>query len=271
MKRQKVSAVIMAMVFGGTFCGATIGGIFADRYGYDAAMLLGAVLAVLAALIGHFGLTASNADRFAPGLSGPAAAPTRSGPFYVFLLGVVVPLNLVTAVCIWYMAPLRLVAVGASPAEVARVIMLFYLFQLVFGPVAVWLSRSRLGQALTMVVGGAIAAISLWAFGSESFWLMTGTVAGVGAGFGLLRGPALEFAAQHAAGAQKRLAIYRVVERSGALVGLLVAASVIGTQDNDRILDALGILVFGGMLMFFAAVAAFRNLGKGSGFDARAA
>ncbi|MDF2235731.1 MFS transporter [Albimonas sp. CAU 1670] len=263
----RVSAVIMAMVFGGTFCGANIGGIFADRYGYDATMMLGAALAVLAGLIGWRGLAASGAMPPHAERSGPVAAPSRPVAFYAFLFGIVAPMNLVTAICIWYITPLRLAALGASPAEIARVVMLFYLFQLVLGPVAVRLAGSRFGLALTMVAGAAVAASSLAAFGSETFWLMTGTVAGVGAGLALVRGPALEFAAHHAASAPGRLHVYRVVERSVALVGLLAAASVIGGEDNDRILGFLSLLVFVGLLIFSIAAAVTRRTRGGFGND----
>lgn len=267
----RVSAVIMAMVFGGTFCGANIGGIFADRYGYDATMMLGAALAALAGLIGWRGLAASGDASPRPGRPTPVATPSRPVVFYAFLFGIVGPMNLVTAICIWYLAPLRLAALGASPAEIARVVMLFYLFQLVFGPVAARLAGSRFGLTLTMVAGGAVAATSLAAFGSQTYWLMTGTVAGVGAGLALMRGPALEFAARHAAGAPGRLAVYRVVERSVALVGLTATASVIGGEDADRILEFLSLLVFLGLLIFSAAAAITRKARGDSGNDGMAA
>jgi len=177
------------------------------------------------------------------------------------LFGLVAPMSLVTAIFIWYVAPLRLAALGASPAEIARVIMLFYLFQLVLGPVAIRLTESRIGLSPTMIAGAVIAAVSLTAGGAETFWLMTATVAGVGAGFALLRGPALEFAAHHATGAPGRLTIYRVVERSVALVGLLTASTMVGTAESGRILDALSFLVIVGSLIFSVVAAVARKAG----------
>ncbi|MCV2866909.1 MFS transporter [Albidovulum sediminicola] len=251
----RVSAVIMAMIFGGTFCGAAIGGILSDRYGYGAAMLLGAGLSIVAGILGYRGLGATSDAPVRESASAISTGTTLHVTFYAFLFGIVVPLNLVTAVCIWYLAPLRLAELGASPAETARVIMLFYLFQLVLGPVAAKLAVSWLGPVSTMAVGAVIAASALVAFGLGTFWLTMAMVAGVGAGFALLRGPALEFAAECAHGSPHRLTIYRVVERSVTLVGLLAAASINGNGDRDSLLNGLCALVIGGLLIFIASVA----------------
>lgn len=251
----RVSAVIMAMIFGGTFCGAAIGGILADRYGYGAAMLLGAGLSIVAGILGYRGLGATSDAPVRESANAISTGTIPHGTFYAFLFGIVVPLNLVTAVCIWYLAPLRLAELGASPAETARVIMLFYLFQLVLGPVAAKLAVSWLGPVSTMAVGTVIAASALVAFGLGTFWLTMAMVAGVGAGFALLRGPALEFAVECAHGSPHRLTIYRVVERSVTLVGLLAAASINGNGDRDSLLNGLCALVIGGLLIFIASVA----------------
>lgn len=256
----RVSAVIMAMIFGGTFCGATIGGIVADRYGYGTAILLGAGLSILAGILGYRGLGAAGT---VPTRATKVVASAKAGrhvTFHAFLFGVVVPLNLVTAVCVWYLAPLRLTELGTSPAETARVIMLFYLCQLVLGPVAARLAGSRLGLVGTMTVGAMIAATALAAFGIGTFWLTTATTAGVGAGFALLRGPALEFAADCAQGIPGRLATYRVIERAVTLVGLLAVASINGGGDRGVILDVLCVLVIGGIMIFIAADAVERRI-----------
>ncbi|MFV0333855.1 MAG: MFS transporter [Tropicimonas sp.] len=89
--RTRVSAVLMAMIFGGAFCGSTIGGVFADSYGYGAAMVLGAVLALAAGLLGRHGLatSAAAAIRPAPTEFPPEdAAPARPAVFYAFLFGI---------------------------------------------------------------------------------------------------------------------------------------------------------------------------------------
>lgn len=256
----KVSAVIMAMIFGGTFCGATIGGILADRYGYGAAILLGAGLSILAGMLGYRGLGASGKVPTPATVADDSATRPRPVTFHAFLFGIVVPLNLVTAVCVWYLAPLRLTELGASPAETARVIMLFYLCQLILGPVAARLAGSRLGPVATMAIGAVVAATALAAFGIGSFWLTMATVAGVGTGFAMLRGPALEFAADCAQGIPRRLATYRVVERAVTLVGLLAAASIDGGGAREVILDVLCALVTGGLLIFIAAAAVERRI-----------
>ncbi|MEZ5797795.1 MAG: MFS transporter [Paracoccaceae bacterium] len=262
--RPRVSAVLMAMVFGGTFCGSTIGGVFADRYGYGAAMALGAVMVLVAGLLGRRGLVAPATETLGAALSEatpprPEPALSRPGVFHAFLFGIVAPMNLVTAICIWYLAPLQLSALGSSPAEIARVIMLFYLFQLVFGPLASGMAASRFGLNATIFTGAAIAAAALAGFGAAGFWSMTATVAGLGVGYGLLRGPALDFAAQQAAAVPGRLTLYRVAERAVALAGLLAAASILKYGDIDRLLLILSVLVVIGLLLFTMAMAAGRR------------
>lgn len=262
----KVSAVIMAMVFGGTFCGSTVGGIFADRYGYGAAMLLGAALVLIAGAIGYRWLT-SAATTQRPERQPPVARPVRSAIFHAFLFGIIAPMNLVTAVCIWYIAPLHLSGQGAAPAEIARVIMLFYLFQFLLGALSARFAGHPLGLVVSITVGTGLAALSLVAFGASDFWPMVGTVTGVGAGYALVRGPALELAAWLAAGAPRRLTLYRVTERAVALCGLLATASVIDPANGDDIVRLLGILVFAGLAVFFVSAALDRDIRGGTADD----
>lgn len=248
----RVSSVIMAMVFGGTFCGSTIGGVFADRYGYEAAMVLGAILVLMAGLFGYRFLVAAT-ERPAARSKSTGMAP-RTSSFYMFLFGIVAPLNLVTAISIWYLAPLHLSAFGASPAQVARVVMLFYLAQLILGPVSARIASHPLGLFASIIVGGTLAGLSLALLGGESFWQMTGTVIGVGAGFGLVRGPALELAARLSGGTARGLSAYRVTERGVALVGLLVTAFAMKDTGVDQVLGTLSAIIFAGLAVFCISI-----------------
>ncbi|MFD2857907.1 hypothetical protein ACFSZS_28570 [Seohaeicola zhoushanensis] len=90
--------------------------------------------------------------------------------------------------------------------------------------------------------------------GGESFWQMTGTVIGVGAGFGLVRGPALELAARLSGGTARGLSAYRVTERGVALVGLLVTAFAMKDTGVDQVLGTLSAIIFAGLAVFCISI-----------------
>src|SRR3546814_1615633 len=67
--------------------------------------------------------------------------------FLALLVGIPMPMNAATAVFIWYLTPITLAAAGSGAAEIARVVMLYYLAAVRFAPQVSSLPDGQIGRA----------------------------------------------------------------------------------------------------------------------------
>ena len=247
----------VAVVSGGVFCGSALGGVIAGRFGFEAAFMSGAAIAVLSGVLGAIAMQGRAGDReIAPTRIPDGPSPRRkfSARFLALLLGIAVPMNAATAVFIWYLTPLMLAASGSGPAEIARVVMLYYLAVVLFGPMVASLSDGRIGP-MPLVVSGALASgaalLLLTAF--SGFWAVVAAVAGLGLGHTLLRAPLYALALGVTGGPGAGLSALRLIERLGAMLGLAASALLLGDIGAETSIRALGIAVLTGVA-FYAIV-----------------
>jgi hypothetical protein len=181
------------------------------------------------------------------------AAPRRSVGFrfIVLLVAVALPMNAVTAIFIWYLAPVVLADAGFDPATIARVVMLYYLAAVVLGPRVISLSSSRVGPAAlvgfgAVVSGGALLQLPLWG----GFWAIVAAVAGVGVGHTMMRAPLYTVVLAITGAAGGTLAALRTIERIGAIAGLAASALLLGRVGAPGIVLSLGIVVLCGAALY---------------------
>ncbi len=248
--RARPLGAFVAVVYGGVFCGSALGGTVAGRFGFEAAFLSGAALALLAGLLGFIAMRGCAGDSE----TGPQATSDKRGPqrrlnapFLALLLGIAVPMNAATAIFVWYLTPLLLAASGSGPAEIARVVMLYYLAVVLFGPTVTTLSDSRIGPvalvaAGALASGAALLSLTLW----SGFWAIVAAVAGLGIGHTLLRTPLAVLALETPGG----LSALRLVERIGALLGLAASALLLGDVGAEATITTLGIAVMAGLSLY---------------------
>src|SRR3546814_17645298 len=98
------------------------------------------------------------------------------------------PMTAATAVFIWYLTPIALAVAGSGAAEIARVVMLYYLAAALFPPKVSSLSDGRLGPPPLVLFCPPFSAfgllsLSLW----RGFWAFAVPVAALGLGPTLLR------------------------------------------------------------------------------------
>lgn len=238
----------VAVVYGGVFCGAAAGGVIAGRFGIEAAFHSGAAIAVLA---GALAMSAMRGRAGDPAAASPAAAVTpRRVPgvrVIALLLCITMPMNAATAILVWYLTPLELAAGGSGPADIARAVMLYYLAVVLFGPTVTRLSEGRAGPALLVVVGAMVSGAALllptvW----SGFWAVTAAVAGLGIGHTLIRAPQYTLALRITGASGPGLGAMRVLERVGALVGLVASALAVAEAGAAASLRALGLVVLAG-------------------------
>lgn len=239
-------------IFGGVFCGSAVGGIVAGSFGFEAAFLLGAAIALGAAPLARSAMSGEAGDaapRRAAGSGDAAGAPL--GPrFFVLLLGIAAPTNAATAILVWYLTPIVLAASGYGPADVARVVMLYYLAIVLLGPAVARLADGRLGPSPLVIAGAAIAGGALTTADGESLIGTAAVVLSLGVGHALVRAPQYAVAQRITGGSERGIGLLRLTERAGALLGLAVSAAYVGTTGPGRSLAVLGAIVLTGAAAF---------------------
>ena len=249
--RARTVGVFVAVVIGGTFAGTALGGIFADRLGYDAVFVI-SFLVVLAA--GALALRMMRpgaeeaAERSRTFTRRDVTAVLKRPSLMLLLAGVTIPMNVVLAAFLWYLVPLSMAAIGSSASTIARTLMVYYLVILLGGPLAANLADKYL-DARTLVGFGSMlsgAALLLPAL-RPSVTTMALAVLVVGVGHTMVRGPQVALALDIAetefpeTGHGPVLAAMRSLERIGSLAGLLVVAMLAAMFGLDAATLAIGV------------------------------
>jgi len=167
------------------------------------------------------------------------------------LVGISIPTNIATAIFIWYLTPVIIVDAGGNVADVARVVMLYYLAAVFVGPLAGILSDTRISPPVLITVGGGTAAAALLlAYQLESFWIHLFSVAVLGIGHALIRAPQLKMVLKMSQSRPGLQRIFSVADRVGALVGLGAGALLNAVAGSGALIVAVGILVSIGVVGF---------------------
>ncbi|MBR9884312.1 MAG: MFS transporter [Oceanospirillales bacterium] len=260
--RAKSLGLFTSALFAGIFTGAAAGGIIADRSGAPAVFLVGALIALVA---GAFVWTCI------PNNPGNGAAkiphvidlvrPLENIRFLLLVACIAVPSNIMIQAFIAFIVALQFDALGASAAEVARVVMLYFLSVMTTVSLSSRLFESRIKAGTLALTGLITAAVSLgitaiW----PDYWGMVGAVVAVGIGQGLIRDPEVSIAIRlaerdelKAVGEAGILSSLRVLERGGSIIGLLAIAFLAGEYGYPFAIACISIWLIAGALVLLLA------------------
>lgn len=254
--RQEAKAMssYLFVLIAGAFCGSALGGVLADRIGESLTFFFGALLALLAAVLGANTMIGSETHQSTPAETtknpkpeGRKANILFNGRFLALVFGIAVPANIGMSVFIWYLVPVVLEQSGARSADIGRVIMLFYLVPLLIGPAAARLADGRLGCVPLLIVGMGLSGVALSALSySPGFWPMVAAVATFGFGFAMCEVAQHTHAIRIAAAIGSRasldtgFAALRLLERLAAIAGLLLGASLATTYGYSSVIASVG-------------------------------
>lgn len=249
-RRARGMAQFVAAVIVAGLCGAPLGGILADQFGYRATFAVSALLALAAAAAVTL-LPADRTERVQrrPFRMGDATALLANPRFLALLLFSSVPTKLMLTGYLFYLVPVSLHAAGETPAGIGRLMMTYGLIIVLLGP---WVSKvaDRTGRhALFAGLGGLIGGAGTLAILQEQ------GVAGILIGIAALGvAHALNNATQLALvpevcradcarmGESSVFAVYRLLERGGSVIGPLLAAALADRFGMQAALVALGAL-----------------------------
>lgn len=257
--RSRSISLFRATLFSGVFAATALGGILADRLGQRPVFAVCAILSAVSALLIWWMLpvgvstppeqTSEAEDK----LSFNILAPMRSPIFAAVALGSVIPLAIVDHVFISYLLALQMDALGASISEIARVMMFFFLALILAGYAEGRLPSWLATPGLLLATCAIITGVSLLIAGLfPSAWSTLAASIGAGVALGLAGGPqtalvmgAAEGPLAHL-GTSTVLGTIRVIERGGAIAGLLVIGSMTDAAGYSGAAATIGIIALAG-------------------------
>jgi predicted MFS family arabinose efflux permease len=251
-RRARSAGVFVAVVIGGTFAGTALGGIFADKLGYQAVFWISAMIVAASGTLAlgmmQGGRESSGRDAATFALRDVLSVLKRPA-LLSLLAGVTVPMNVLMAAFLWYLVPLTMAGVGANASAIARTLMLYYLIILLVGPAAGAAADRAMGRRRLVGLASLVSAAALFLpVAAPMAATITAAVLIVGIGHAAVRGPqialALDLAEEDGApkGRGAVLAAMRSLERFGSLVGLLGISLVASRYGYIAAMGVVGVL-----------------------------
>ena len=242
----------LGAVFAAFVCGPAIGGILADRLGYEQTLLVAAALAAFsaaAALVTIDPGKGRGVVRVRPVAGRSWRRLLTHRRFLVVTLFSALPAKLVLGGLFFYLVPLYLADLGNAQSNVGRVMMVYGIACVAFTPLAARRSDRLDRPHLFISFGGLVIGLGcmLPALGDSTGLILT-AVAIMGAGHALVTAPQLAV-------------VQEVAERSGEELGLGPGAIVGAFRTLERIGTAVGAIVVGSVVTFVGYGEAMMTIG----------
>ncbi len=255
-------ALFVGVIMTTCMCGTAIGGIIAARIGYQPVFVIAAILAIAAGFIAYrmlspkIGSGAEVAEESQTSVT-KILSVLKNSRFMVFLLCAAIPSAVLAAAFLWYVVPLYLFELGATPAEIGRTMMIYYLLIIVAGPLASSIV-DRFGGLVWLVGSGSLlSALGLVFFYDwRSIWAVVLAVVILGMSHAMTKAPqialALELCQQEieTAGQNVVLNFLRILERLGSIAGLLISAMLVNIYGYETTIGITGFMVCGAAIFF---------------------
>ncbi|KPK03767.1 MAG: hypothetical protein AMJ56_18535 [Anaerolineae bacterium SG8_19] len=255
-------AIFVGVIMTTCMCGTAIGGIIAARIGYQPVFMIAAILAIAAGFIAYrmlspkIGLEAEFAKESHSSMT-KILSVLKNGRFMVFLLCAAIPAAVLSAAFLWYLVPLYLFELGATPAEIGRTMMVYYLLIIVAGPLAPRIVDRFGGLVWLVGFGSLLSALGLVFFYNwRSIWAVVLAVVILGMSHAMTKAGQIALALElcrreiETAGQNVVLSFLRILERLGSIAGLLFSAMMIHIYGYEATIGITGFMVCG-LAIFF--------------------
>ena len=263
--RAQGMSVFVGGVFAATICGPSIGGILAGRIGFEETFLVSAGLAAASGLIVYFMLEGVGKGR-SPRRSGlfeggQWRALVSDGRLFAVTVLAAVPGKVILSGFLFYLVPLYLSELGARPAVIGWMIMLYGVSTIICMSFASRLADRSGRHAAVVAAGGALAGLGCLAS------LFEGAVGGASNAVGIAIlalgvGHALSLTSQLAIvqeaadrlpgglGQASAISAYRLVERTGMILGPIVAAMFAAAFGYQGAIVGIGAIVLVSIVLY---------------------
>ena len=250
-RRALTLGVFVTAAGGGSVCGTAIGGILAERIGYENTFLVGAMIVFVAMAI-TLGFLSPGEGAGSGGEPRDRVKQRRSLRIYgsvrfiAFMCLSALPSRIVLAGFLFFLVPLSLDSLGFGGAAIGRTMMTYFLVLLIMNQAAAMIADRFQNHGLLILVGGAASAAGCLLFVSTAdVWPLVAAIALIGLGQSLVMTPQVAVlpvyfrkeVETHGIGAIT--AAFRVVERGGSIAGPLVAGVIVaatGLEESGRLI-----------------------------------
>jgi len=255
-------ALFVGVIMTTCMCGTAIGGIIAARIGYQPVFVIAAILAIAAGFIAHRMLSpkigsAEEVEKEPQSSVTKILFVLKNSRFMVFLLCAAIPSAVLSAAFLWYLVPLYLFELGATPAEIGRTMMVYYLLIIITGPLAPRLVDRFGGLVWLVGFGSLFSALGLvFSYNWRSIWAVVAAVVVMGISHAMIKAPQIALALElcqreiETAGQNIVLSFLRILERLGSIAGLLLSAMMIHVYGYEATIGITGFVVCGAAIFF---------------------
>lgn len=275
-QQTRAAAIVVFGFNGGMLAGAAIGSLLVNDINAQGVFLVAAATAVLLGAYASVAarspaLNSGNVQTFGQVLRNVPRAFMSLGFLRAFLL-IGAPSKAVLTGIVIFAIPLVLNNLGWAPEDIGQVIMLYSVAVLVSSGISARIVDRTNGSRGALVFGGLISALGLMLIGSGQAWglgdaeqvwtVIAGTVF-LGLAHGCINAPIITYVAASTAadrlGMSTAASLYRVVERSGHVLGPIIIGQLLLSMNGGMVLVSTAIFILVSTLLFSLPVGATRK------------
>ena len=269
--RTQSNGIFVGAVFVGITCGPPIGGIFADRIGFESTFLISAFLAIVSGYIVY--LVFRNAKLPDKSKSSQLMLGMRDwltllkdARFVAVLLLAAIPGRIMFAGFLIYLVPLYLNELGHNQSSIGRIMMLYGFTTITFVSLAARIADRYGKYSYVVAIGGTITGlgciVSLFtdsvSSASNALLIAIFTLGFAHALTLTSQNAIIQLIAKHYRGTMGRTSVisaYRTVERFGMVIGPLLAVALIGAFGYRGAIAGFGSILLGVTALFLIVMA----------------
>ncbi|MBU2623673.1 MAG: MFS transporter [Proteobacteria bacterium] len=270
--RAEGMAIFLSAFYGGTLCGAAIGGMVADRIGFRILFYSGAAITVISVLFIYFFITEQPGSGFQTGkksgagkifqqfisllpLPGDFIKLLSNRNFAALTLCQAIPNKICLIGFVYYLAPLFLKSLGSSQSDIGRYIMGYSLMMILFSQtVSKWSDRHFTTKPF-IFWGGVLSGLSLIPFFFfTNTWMVAIGIIMLGLSHTISVSNQAKMASHLNAvkeiGVGPGLGVYRQIERLGNVIAPILLGVMSTTFGYSKTLALIGIFTVLSSIIF---------------------
>ncbi|WP_366657414.1 MFS transporter [Fodinicurvata sp. EGI_FJ10296] len=274
--RGRALANLMAGIFAGFICGTAVGGVLAEQFGYEFVLLASGLMVVVPLALGwgvlrefiigpqkwdlaEYTRTASGGGSAFAGWNRLLLSPQYLGA----LILSVVPFSIAQVGLLYFAVPLYLSEIGSSQADIGRILMVYGIVIILFGPMISTYIDRRENKVPFIVLGGLIGGAGLGVlFLDGSMLSMLVAVSFLGLSSSMAE-PArssfiLNLKVVKEFGVSSAIGLQRAADKLGQMLGPLLIAATFTSFGMERRVALIG-FAFAAASILFAVVAVLRS------------
>jgi predicted MFS family arabinose efflux permease/HAMP domain-containing protein len=256
--RVKGMAVFIGVVMSGSMCGTAIGGILADRLGFNNVFFVAAVFAFIAGVLAlqmMKATTPNNTKAKKSAVKESKWSVFKNTEFVSIVVFSAIPAKIILTGFLYYLVPVALSELGSSVAEIGRIMMLYPLLIIPLSPVIARYVDKHNASKAAVIIGSICSGAALILM--NSFFSIAGILATVvlvsishASMKAALIATALEAADKSdAIGNTTALGILRTSERIGSVIGPILVALLLSSLSVASTMLVVGLIVAGAAML----------------------